>query len=84
MQRLQTRHRRMPASAWGAKAERAWYGIVNEADGAWFRLLSRFQPLAHAMRVSEEGVSWLQDGVTYSAPWQSGSTYESMRQPVRP
>ncbi|HWK44969.1 MAG TPA: hypothetical protein VNT30_09625 [Stellaceae bacterium] len=45
--------------------DNAWYGEVTELISEWNRILSEFQPYAHASEVLRAGGDWLMEGKNY-------------------
>ena len=46
--------------------EDEWHPSITDLKTGWCRLLSQFQPYAHAVKVHEDGEEWLTETRTYS------------------
>jgi hypothetical protein len=61
--------------------KRNWFSSQPAQNGQWFRQISAFQPLAHAMSVVDDGRPWLQTDNLYEAPWDDGTRYTAIQYP---
>ena len=63
--------------------EEAWHKSGTDIKTVWFRLLSLFQPHAHAMSLVGQTQDWLPEKQTYYPPDVANGEYLKLRYPSR-